>query len=307
METADLASLLEQLVARMGVRLPAARALPVAETFARYEAWQRSRKHPESWLRDESYLRGFLRDAGVKDFGEVTTAQVSEYLAQRATKGLRPKTVNRIREVLHTMFAWFVEQDWIASNPVRRVRRAREHAPIIRTLSVPQLEAMLAAIAHDRIYPLIATIVCAGLRRGEAIWLRKEDLDLDAGMIRIRARADGAWQPKTARNRSVPISTRLRELLASSWTPRADSEWAFPAPSGGRWHGRNLLRRFQVIMRAKGWDWTILDLRHTFATQLVAKNMSLAKVAALMGNSPDICRRHYAHISTEDLRADVDF
>ena len=61
-------------------------------------------------------------------------------------------------------------------------------------------------------------------------------------------------------------------------------------------------------MRDAGLPWTLLDLRHTFASHLIMKpGMTFAKLSALMGNSPEICRRHYAHIATEDLAADVDF
>ena len=61
-------------------------------------------------------------------------------------------------------------------------------------------------------------------------------------------------------------------------------------------------------MRDAGLPWTLLDLRRTFATQLICKpSMNFARLAALMGNSPEICRRHYGHVSTEELAADVEF
>ncbi len=61
-------------------------------------------------------------------------------------------------------------------------------------------------------------------------------------------------------------------------------------------------------MRSADLSWTLLDLRHTFASHLIMKpGMSYAKLAALMGNSPAICARHYAHIATQDLALEVDF
>lgn len=83
--------------------------------------------------------------------------------------------------------------------------------------------------------------------------------------------------------------------------------WAFPTPAGERWRGDSVYWFFAKVVRAHGKRWTILDLRHTFATQLAAKGVSLAKIAALMGNSPEICRRHYAHIATEDMHNDVEY
>ena len=52
-----------------------------------------------------------------------------------------------------------------------------------------------------------------------------------------------------------------------------------------------MLRR---INRKAGLDWHCLDFRHTFGSHLAMKGESLYKISELMGNSPEICRRHYA-------------
>jgi len=56
-----------------------------------------------------------------------------------------------------------------------------------------------------------------------------------------------------------------------------------------------------------GLSWTCLDYRHTFGSHLAIKGESLYKIATLMGNSPDICRRHYAALVPEALFSSVDF
>jgi len=56
-----------------------------------------------------------------------------------------------------------------------------------------------------------------------------------------------------------------------------------------------------------GLDWTCLDSRHTFGSQLAMKGESLYKISNLMGNSPDICRRHYAALVPEDMVKVVEF
>lgn len=298
----EIATAIAQKIGRME---PERAPLPIKESIERYAAWQAGRKEPASWRRDRGVLERFIRTLDARDLAEITPAQITSYISQQATRGRAPKTQNRTREVLHTMFAWFVESDELEINPVRRVRRAVEPAPVIRALSVSELDALLERLRGTRLAAMVATIACAGLRRGEAVWLHRGDIDLASGAIRIRAKHDRAWQPKTKRNRSVPISPRLRTVLESEWTP--GDPWAFPAPRGGRWDGTNLHRAWRNLIRRHGWNWTFLDLRHTFATLMVSRNVSLAKVSALMGNSPEICRRHYAHISTEDLRAEVDF
>ena len=53
--------------------------------------------------------------------------------------------------------------------------------------------------------------------------------------------------------------------------------------------------------------WNFLDLRHTFGSQLARKGVSLLKISKLMGNSPEIARRHYVHLLPEDLREEGEF
>lgn len=279
--------------------------VPTQETLARFLAWQKARKTPHSWSTDRGYLERFFRTVPVADLRELAPAAISDYLAGRAAAGRAPKTLNREREVLHTFCEWLVEREQLERNPVARVRRAEEPAPRIRFLSLPQVDELLSALAVDPLLQnLAATCVFAGVRRGEACWLRWEDVDLERRLLTVRAKADGGWQPKTRRNRVVPIAQRLAPFLGRA---ARSSEWLHPSPQGKRWCVDNLAARWRHQLRALTLPWRLLDLRHTFGTQLVMRNVSLAKVAALMGNSPEICRRHYAHVSTEELHRDVEF
>jgi hypothetical protein len=53
--------------------------------------------------------------------------------------------------------------------------------------------------------------------------------------------------------------------------------------------------------------WGCLDYRHTFGSQLAMNGESLYKISTIMGNSPKICRRHYAALSPEVLAGSVEF
>lgn len=279
--------------------------LPTREVLDRFLAWQRARKTAHSWSVDRGYLERFFLAVPVADVRELAPAAISDYLSGRAAAGRSAKTLNRQREVLHTFCAWLVEREELEKNPVARVRRAEEPAPRIRYLRVDQVEELLRVLEPDPLLlPLAATLACAGLRLGEALWLRWDDVDLERRLITVRGRHDGSWQPKTRRNRAVPISPRLLPYLAAA--PRR-GEFAFASPRGKRWEGRNVHRRWTKRLRAAGLSWRLADLRHTFGTLLVMRNVSLVKVAALLGNSPEICRRHYAHVATEELHRDVAF
>ncbi len=127
-------------------------------------------------------------------------------------------------------------------------------------------------------------------------------------MIRIQAKTIDAqkWQPKTRRNRAVPISERLLGILRD-YHPTHACAWFFPSPKGKRWHPDNFSQDLRKINATNGLAWGCLDFRHTFGSQLVQKGESLYKISTLMGNSPTICQRHYAALIPETMHDTVEF
>ena len=109
-----------------------------------------------------------------------------------------------------------------------------------RFLSLDQIDELLRAVAGDHIEGLVATAVFAGLRREELSWLTWDDLELDLqpAILRVRAKtvAGESWQPKTKRDRKVPVSARLRAVLVAhkDRQKRSGVPWLFPSPEGKR-------------------------------------------------------------------------
>ena len=83
--------------------------------------------------------------------------------------------------------------------------------------------------------------------------------------------------------------------------------WLLPSPHGTRWEPDYLSHDLRAANEVAGLRWSSLDYRHTFGSQLAQRGVSLYQIAALMGNSPDTCRRHYAAVFPEDLAASVAF
>ncbi|MGE3175256.1 MAG: tyrosine-type recombinase/integrase [Planctomycetota bacterium] len=83
--------------------------------------------------------------------------------------------------------------------------------------------------------------------------------------------------------------------------------WLFPSPEGKRWDPDNLSRHFRGVMQRARLSWNLLELRHTFGSQLASKGVSLLKIARLMGNSPAIASKHYINLVPEEMASDVEF
>jgi integrase len=248
----------------------------------------------------------------------VTTAQISDFIARRVrSRGLAPKTANRYREIINRLFNWALREGRIRTpgdrNPAARVERYRERAPEITFMTLPQIQEQLEGLEGSRqLQTMVAMYIYAGLRREEALWLTAADVDLKAGaqgMIRIRAKTIGeeGWQPKTKVNRAVPISRDLARYLLRYRPLPTPENWYFPSPQGRRYDPDNFSADLREAQAAAGLAWTCLDYRHTFGSQLAQKGVSLFKIATLMGNSPEICRRHYAALVPEAMTEEVEF
>lgn len=266
---------------------------------------------------------------------QITTADVQAFIDGHVrSRGLAPKTANRYREIVMRFFNWAMQGGRVRMpgqvNPVKAVQRYREKAPQIRYLTMTQIDEQLHALRFKpQLQTMVAMLIYAGLRREELLWLTLDDVSLTHrhgghGVIQVRAKTiDGqSWQPKTAVNRSVPISRALRDHLdrytpPKTKRPEVDRDfrgWFFPSP-GGRgdragghwWDPDNFSRDLREANKEAGLKWSCLEYRHTFGSQLAQRGVSLYKISALMGNSPEICRRHYASLVPEAMHGEVDF
>jgi len=328
-----------------GTDIPLPTRTPLAKVLKAYIQNLNTVKTPRNVQRDIHYLRSTfgpicpemelknkkISQKGIKRpgkdyvppievnfFEQITTFDIANFIASQVrNKGLAPKTANRYREILTRLYNWAMAQYGIRmpenKNPAAKVERYKEKAPNIRFLSLNQIDEQLNILSSNlQLQIMVAMYIYAGLRREELLWLTVNDVDLDAvpnGMIRIQAKTiDGEfWEPKTKVNRVVPISTALRKYFVEYEIPETEQGWYFPSPKGARWDVDNFSQTLARRNKTNELSWTCLDYRHTFGSQLAMKGESLYKISTLMGNSPEICRRHYAALIPELLVDCVNF
>jgi len=281
----------------------------------------KARKRPAKTAASDRRKKLPVIEASV--FEAITPAQIREFIDFKVRdQGLKPKTANHYRSILRRLFNWGQQEYGLrlpSGNPAAQVRPYKLPAAEIRYLTLPQIEEQLHALRFKpQLQTMVAVLIYAGLRREELLCLTIADIDWrkrngGQGMIHIRAKTVNGefWQPKTRQNRSVPISQTLRPYLQQYMAPASDlasgADWYFPSPEGHWWDPDNFAHHLRQVNREAGLPWTCLDYRHTFGSQLAQNGVSLHKIATLMGNSPEICRRHYAALSPEAMAGEVDF
>jgi integrase len=219
------------------------------------------------------------------------------------------------------MCADAIEDGFLVVNPAQGLSRRGRSGPgtisqaerqaSIRPLSVSQLDTFLSTV-RDAGAPqeavLFLTLADAGLRPGEALALRWTDLDVATQEILVeRALAGTTIKPtKTYTRRRVELTPRLLTAL-EDWQAAREAEalaanrepvpWLFTDPAGRPLTIKHVAWRFQFLCRRAGLPrFRLYDLRHSYATHLLAESAPITYVATQMGHSkPTTTLGFYAH------------
>jgi len=230
---------------------------------------------------------------------------------------LAPKTVNNHLNFLHGLFEFAVKREFASENPVAKVDRPRSNGadPDIRFLDRRQLNRLLSSVGEDRFAEtdraLFLAAATAGLRQGELVALRWQDVDQTARLIRVRRNfTRGNWgTPKSRRSaRAVPMSQRLAVVLgehrqASSFS--GDSDLVFAHPELGSVLDASALRaRFKCALSTAGLPaLRFHDLRHTYGTLMAGAGTPLRMLQEWMGHRDYKTTLIYADYSPDQCRA----
>src|SRR6516165_3834065 len=176
-------------------------------------AYLESVKRLRSWRDIESRIRcHIIPRLGHKQIGEITRADVVEFLDGLERKlGLRHQ-VNRCRETLRAIFAFAIERDQIAVNPILGVAKRKVEIPRDRTLNDDELTAIWRAIEElpDLQRAYCRVVLLTGARRNEVREMAWSERDLNSGLWRLPAERN-----KSARPFELPLSAPVVETLRS--------------------------------------------------------------------------------------------
>lgn len=222
----------------------------------------------------------------------------------RRGRPLSPSTIRRIHAVLRSALNTAVKRRLLPYSPAEHIELAPENPKRPRPWTPDQCRAFLAATADDRLAGLYELMLVTGIRRGEAIGLRWEDVDLDGGALlvvqqitEVRGRSV-VGTPKTKRGtRLVPIDDGTVALLRRHREAQEADRLAW----GPAWHANGLVftkenglplrpeyatRHFQALAARAGLPAIRLhDLRHTSASLALAAGVDLKVVSDRLGHS----------------------
>ncbi|MEJ7891615.1 MAG: tyrosine-type recombinase/integrase [Solirubrobacteraceae bacterium] len=249
----------------------------------------------------DHHLAPYLGAIALRD---LRAEQIARWQADRLAAGSGPVAVRQALELLGGILERAVELERIARTPARLVRKARRPPRSeVRPLAPVTVEAMRAAVS-DRDATLLSVLAYAGLRPGEALALRWDDVR-DSTLLIERALSLGEIaDTKTRQHRTVRLLQPLREDLDSWSHAGATTGLVFPSQSGGSWslpaYQSWRRRAFGRALAAAGVAYaTPYTLRHSFASLLLHEGRSVIYVARQLGHDARLTLTRYGHVIDE--------
>jgi integrase len=243
-----------------------------------------------------------LPDLGARKLSEISRADIQDLADRLVAEGLDPSTVRNVLMPLRVIYRRAVARGEVAVNPTMTLE-----LPAVRgrrdRIASPEEAAQLLAALPEQDRALWAAAMYGGLRRGELMAVRWEDIDLSNGVIRVERSWDpqsGPVEPKSgAGRRNVPIAKVLREQLVGQRLRHGRNE--------GLAFGRDPTRPFNhtsILRRAeRAWQEAELnaislhECRHTFASLMIAAGVNAKALSVYMGHSSvTITLDRYGHL-----------
>lgn len=223
-------------------------------------------------------------------------------LVKACSETLAPGTVRNVYDVLARVFAAAVDDRVVASTPCRRIVLPRLEDAEIVPPSVEQIVA-LAGSVEPRYRGAVVLLAGSGLRIGELLGARVADVDFLRRSVRVERQRlqDGSIAPtKTGKSvRTVPLGQVVVDELAAHLAAYPSGEWLFTTPKGdplGYRQWKNVWRRAKSSASVDE-VLTTHDLRHFFASALIAGGASVKQIQAVLGHANAmITLRTYAHL-----------
>jgi integrase len=268
--------------------------------------------------RYEQIVRTHIRPAlGSVKLKNVTPAHVRGLYRNKLESRLSPRTVQYVHVTLHKSLKQAVSDGLIPRNATEAVKPPQVRREEIRPLTPEQVKMLLDAASGDRLEALYVLAVHTGLRQGELLGLKWDDIDLEAGTLQVRRAlitARGGPRlaaPKTkGSRRRVSLTGAAAEALKGHLErqleeiDRAGSLWqenglVFASETGAPLDRRAVTsRRFKPLLKRAGLPhFRFHDLRHTCATLLLTKNVNPKVVSEMLGHSSiAITLDTYSHV-----------
>jgi site-specific recombinase XerD len=248
-----------------------------------------------------SALKSFFSYFEAHDLHQISKEQIEAYMYHLVSKykiseSLQNTTINAIK----AYYEYVREQPREFYN-IQRPKKSKE---LPNVLSMQEVAAVLNSPSNIKHKAILFTIYSAGLRMGELIKLRIDDIRSDDGYIFIK----GA---KGKKDRHTVLSAELLTVLRQYYVLHKPSYWLFEGQDGGQYSPTSVQKIFRkAVKKSNSNPWaTVHTLRHSFATHLLQQGVSVRLIQRMLGHSSSKTTEIYTHvmrINSNEVKSPLD-
>ena len=245
-----------------------------------------------------STISFLLADIG-KAISAITTNDIRSYLANYQTEKQSSKvTIDNMRRIFSSFFAWLEDEDYILKSPVRRIHKVRTDTLIKEVFSDEHLELLRDSCTEIRDLAIIDLLASTGMRVGELVTLNRADVDMQERQCVVFGKGN--------KEREVYFNARTKIHLQQYLDTRRDDNPALfvslHSPAS-----RLTISGVEVRLRTLGAYVNIgrvhpHKFRRTLATMAIDKGMPIEQVQKLLGHVKIDTTLHYAMVNQNNVK-----
>ena len=178
------------------------------------------------------------------------------------------------------------------------IQRPRSEKKLPNVLSKQEVKLILESLQNTKHKAMLSLIYACGLRRGELLNLKPQDILSDRKLLHIK-------QSKGKKDRIVPLSDKLLEMLREYYKTYKPKVWLFEGQQEGETYSeRSLELVFKSALKQSGIKKpaTLHWLRHSYATHLLESGTDLRYIQELLGHKSSKTTEIYTHVSTQSIQ-----
>ncbi|MFN2527035.1 MAG: tyrosine-type recombinase/integrase [Actinomycetota bacterium] len=307
-----------------GLDLSAAR-LTVSAFLDRWlEVWK-DRVKPRTHFRYAELIRLHVKPGlGPTSLTKLRPLQLEELYGRLRKQGLGGTTILQIHRILHAAFNQGMKWQLLERNPTDAVKAPRKSSLEAAALTIEQIPTLLEAVRGSPLELPTLIAVGTGMRLGEVLGLRWQDVDLDRAIVRIRQTLQITMQFDTPKSHRSTRALSLPAFLVEGLRTHKKTQNERRLMLGEAWHDLDLVcdrgdgqplrpdtisKQFRTATKAVGLDITFHGLRHTHASLMLAAGTDMKVTSARLGHSSiSITADLYTHVAPSlDRAASQDF
>jgi integrase/recombinase XerD len=260
----------------------------------------------ESYSIDLKKFQDFLFHKN-KNFASFTRADVVDFIETLRNKGYSISSTCRFISSIKSLCKYLIIENVIKEDPSENLQTPKRWERLPKSLSVSEVRSFLEldtpidkpTMMRDSV--MLELLYSSGLRVSELVSLKVEDINLEAGFIRVLG--------KGSKERVVPVNIRaigrLRGYLNKARQEilkKRQSSYLFVTGRGRSLTRQRFWQTIKVLGRKKGIDLSPHTLRHSFATHLLEGGADLRSVQKMLGHSDISTTQIYTKVTTERLK-----